>query len=115
MRHGDGTLVYAYVEFDDETISGEDLLLRSGLDLIVTPFGGLGIGICAINGEGCPADNCYCQSYGNPAYFWNYFNYTGGQWVSQPRGPTARQLADGDIDGWSWTAGEPRPATGHDR
>ena len=107
VRHGDGTLVYAYVEFDGESIGGEELLLRSGLDLVVTPYGGLGVGVCAIDGEGCPADNCYCASFGNPAYYWNYFTRTADGWTANPRGPTSHQLADGDIDGWSWTADEP--------
>lgn len=107
IRHGDGTLIYAYVEFESETISGEELLLRSGLDLIVSPFPGLGYGVCMINGEGCDADNCYCQSYSNPAYFWHYYSKVeGGGWFTEIRGPSARQLADGDIDGWSWTAGD---------
>lgn len=106
VRHGDGTLIYAYVEFDEETISGEELLLRSGLDFVVAPYGGLGTGICAINGEGCPADDCYCESYSSPAYYWNYYARSGEGWAVQLRGPTSRQLADGDIDGWSWTAGD---------
>jgi len=108
VRHGDGTLIYAYVEFESETISGEELLLRSGLDLIVSPYPGLGYGVCMINGEGCDADNCYCQSYSNPAYFWHYYSKVeGGGWFTEVRGPSSRQLADGDIDGWSWTAGDP--------
>lgn len=107
VRHGDGSVIYAYVEFDGETISGEELLLRSGLEFVVTPYGGLGAGVCAINGEGCPADDCYCQSYGSPAVYWQYFAWEGG-WVSQLQGPTSRRLGDGDIDGWSWTGGEHR-------
>ncbi len=106
VRHGDGTFVYAYVEFDSETISGEELLLRAGLDFVVAPFGGLGAGVCAINGEGCPADDCYCQSYSSPAYYWNYYSRTADSWAVQLRGPSGRQLADGDIDGWSWTTGD---------
>ena len=106
VRHGDGTLVYAYVEFDSETISGEEMLLRSGLDHVVAPYGGLGTGVCAINGEGCPADDCYCESFSSPAYYWHYYTRTDGGWATNPRGPSGHQLADGDIDGWSWTAGD---------
>lgn len=105
VRHGDGSLIYAYVEFDGESINGEELLLRSGLEFVVAPFGGLGTGVCAINGEGCPADDCYCQSYGSPALYWQYFAGNDG-WVSQLQGPTSRRLGDGDIDGWSWTGGD---------
>lgn len=106
VRHGDGSMIYAYVEFDEPSISGDELLLRSGLDVTVAPYGGLGSGVCMINGEGCPADNCFCESYSSPAYFWHYFALENGSWAPLPVGPTARQLRDGDVDGWSWTAGE---------
>lgn len=105
VRHGDGSVIYAYVEFEGESISGEELLLRSGLEFVVAPYAGLGSGICAINNEGCPADDCYCQSYSNPAVYWRYYGWSGG-WSAHLQGPTSRQLADGDIDGWSWTGGD---------
>src|SRR5215207_6023946 len=51
VRHGDGTLLYVYVQFEEETISGIELLYRSGLELTVAPFGGLGEAVCRLNGE----------------------------------------------------------------
>lgn len=106
VRHGDGTLVYAYVQFEGEAINGIDLLSRSGLDVTIAPFGGLGGAVCAIGGEGCPSDNCFCHSYSSPSFFWRYYVFENGGWVEYPVGASSRQLADGDIDGWSWTAGE---------
>ena len=106
VRHGDGTLIYAYVEFHGDSIGGEELLLRSGLDIVVTPFGGLGAAVCSIGGEGCPADDCFCQSYGSPSLFWRYFGWNGSGWEPLLHGPTGRTLRDGDIDGWSWSGGE---------
>lgn len=106
VRHGDGTVIYAYVEFDESSISGEELLLRAGLDVTVAPYGGLGAGVCMINGEGCPADNCFCESYSSPAYYWHYYALQSGAWTPLPTGPSSRKLSDGDIDGWSWTAGD---------
>lgn len=106
VRHGDGTLVYAYVQFEGETINGIDLLSRSGLDVAVAPFGGLGGAVCSINGEGCPSDNCFCYSYSNPSFFWHYYVFENSGWIEYPVGAASRQLADGDIDGWSWTAGD---------
>lgn len=104
IRHGDGTLIYAYVQFEEESISGEELLLRTGLELTFSPYGGLGTGVCRIDGEGCPADDCYCESYTNPAYYWQYFQHDGSTWASSHQGPSSRKIRDGDIDGWSWTA-----------
>jgi hypothetical protein len=115
IHHGDGRLIYAYVQFDEERISGLDLLTRSGLDVTLAPFGGLGAAVCAVNGEGCPADDCFCHSYGNPAFFWHYYAWQDGAWVEVPLGPASRQLGDGDIDGWSWTSGDAAlPATSID-
>jgi hypothetical protein len=106
VRHGDGTLIYAYVEFDSETITGEELLARAGLSFTVAPFGGFGAGICAIDDEGCPADDCWCASYSSPAYYWHYYAWNGSAWSALPHGASSRELRDGDIDGWSWTAGD---------
>jgi hypothetical protein len=106
IQHGDGTLVYAYVQFEEEEISGIDLLTRSGIAATIAPFGGLGGGVCAINGEGCPADNCWCESYSNPAYYWHYYVLDTGGWVELPLGASSRTLRDGDVDGWSWNADE---------
>lgn len=107
VRHGDGTLLYVYVQFTEDTISGEELLYRSGLDLAVAPFAGMGVAVCSLDGEGYPPDNCFGGSYFNPAYYWRYYAQVNGAWVEQARGPTSRELRDGDVDAWSWTAGDP--------
>lgn len=106
VRHGDGRIIYVYVEFTEPEISGAELLYRSGLSLTISPFGGLGDGVCMLDGEGCPADDCFCQSYQAPAYFWHYFRLNpDGSWSGNPVGPSGRKLRDGDVDGWSWTSG----------
>lgn len=116
VRHGDGRLIYVYVEFNEPTITGEELLLRSGLALETTPFAGQGQAICRLDGEGCPASDCFCESYSSPAYFWVYFKLTPeGTWASQPIGAGNRVIQDGDVDGWSWTSGPANlPATSID-
>jgi hypothetical protein len=107
IRHGDGTIIYAYVQFDGDSITSEDLLTRSGLEVIITPFGGLGAGVCTIDGEGCPASNCYCKSYTSPAYYWHYYTLQNTGWREELSGPSSRTMHDGDIDGWSWTTRDP--------
>lgn len=113
IRHGDGRVIYAYVEFSEPEISGVELLERSHLPAVLTPSGSLGAAVCSLDGEGCPAENCFCKSYGNPAFFWQYDTLDpSGQWVTQSVGPSSRMVHDGDVDGWSWTDGESRlPAT----
>ena len=106
VRHGDGTLVYVWVSFEEDSITSEELLTRSGLDAVVTPFGGLGMAVCSLDGEGCPSDNCFCKSFSNPAYFWHFYTSRNGAWVQELSGPSGREVHDGDVDGWSWTAGD---------
>jgi len=105
IRFGDGSVIYAYVQFEEETISSEELLYRSGLAVTIAPYSGLGAGVCSIDGEGCPSDNCFCQSYTTPAYFWHFYANDGG-WRELLQGASSRSVGDGDVDGWSWTAGD---------
>jgi hypothetical protein len=105
IRFGDGSIIYAYVQFEEESITSEELLYRSGLAVAIAPYSGLGAGVCMIDGEGCPSDDCFCQSYTTPAYFWHFYANDGG-WRELLQGASSRSIGDGDIDGWSWTAGE---------
>jgi hypothetical protein len=111
VRHGDGRIVYAYVAFPEESISGVELLRRSGISLVTIGFGGLGEGVCTIDGEGCPASDCrrrVCQGSGADAPFWQYFRQRApGEWVALTLGASATRVRDGDVDGWSWTGHDP--------
>lgn len=107
IRFGDGRIVTAYVEFQEPAITGIELLQRAGIPVTVAPFGGLGLAVCAIGGEGCPAEDCFCQAKQQPARFWHYYGLTpDGRWVLHPVGASSRVVRDGDVDGWSWTTGE---------
>lgn len=107
VRHGDGRLIYAYVAFPEDAISGVELLRRSGISLVTTGFGGLGEGVCTIDGEGCPASDCrtrVCQGRGVEAPFWQYFRQRSpGDWQPLSLGGSSTKVRDGDIDAWSWT------------
>ena len=105
VSFGDGSILYAYVQFEEETITSEELLYRSGLAVTIAPYSGLGAGVCAIRDVGCPSDNCFCESYTTPAYFWHFYANDGG-WRELLQGVSSRSVGDGDIDGWSWTAGD---------
>lgn len=107
IRHSDGRIVTAYVTFEEPAITGIELLQRAGIPVTVAPFGGLGLAVCAIADEGCPAEDCFCKAKQQPAWFWHYYGLTpDGRWVLHPVGASSRLVRDGDVDGWSWTAGE---------
>lgn len=103
-------MTYAYVPFREETISGMDLLKRSGIPQTTISFGGLGEGVCSLEGEGCPAASCrrtVCQGPGANAPFWQYFRQTApGDWRPLALGASATKVRAGDVDGWSWTGRE---------
>ncbi len=110
VRHGDGRMTYAFVPFQEETISGIDLLKRSGISQVTISFGGLGEGVCSLEGEGCSATACrrsVCQGSGVNAPFWQYFRQSApGEWRPLTLGASATKVRDGDVDAWSWTGRE---------
>lgn len=106
VRNGDGRLTYAYVAFPEPQIDGMELLKRSSIPLVSVGFGGLGEGVCELQGEGCPLAECrrtMCMT-GSADPYWRYFRQTApGEWRAMALGPSATTVHDGDIDGWSWT------------
>jgi hypothetical protein len=47
-----------------------------------------------------------CQG-GPTAPYWRYFRQAApGDWQPLPLGASGARVRDGEIDGWSWTAGE---------
>ncbi len=111
----DGRVIARLVSFEEETISGQDLLERSGLDVaLVGGLGPGGVAVCAIEGVGCPPtpQECFCRCRGGgECRYWSYFSLEEGAWVYSPIGAAARRLGDGDVDGWVWGDGsDPPPA-----
>jgi hypothetical protein len=106
---GDGSMVTRCVEFAEDEISGYDLLMRSGLQVVATQSGGMGVTICEIDGEGCPADNCFCECTGSTCAYWSYWHLVGGEWSYSSVGANGHRVRPGDVDGWRWGKGDPPP------
>ena len=100
----DGTAVSQCVTFDEPSISGYDLLQRTGLDLVVST-GGLGTAVCRIADSGCPANDCFCQCKGADCEYWSYWHWQDGDWQYARIGSHAYQVEDGAIEGWTWGPG----------
>jgi hypothetical protein len=57
--------------FDVENgANGYDILEQSGLDVTWSPTINWGHQLCAINGTGCPKENCQCNQKSN---YWNFY------------------------------------------
>ncbi len=107
--HGDGRVLTRCVTFTEERISGVALLQRSGL-AVDANTGPMGSAVCAINREGCPANDCFCQCKSNPCMYWNYFHRNAdGSWAYSGMGAATRTVGNGDIDGWVWGDGSAPP------
>lgn len=85
------------VTFSSYTITGLNALLNSGLDVVTRDYS-WGTAVCAIEGVGCPADNCFCGG----STFWNYEYWSGSDWQSHSLGASATTLYNGAVDGWRW-------------
>lgn len=95
--------------FDGDTISGLDLLSKSGLPLKVEAYGGMGAEICQIAQTGCdyPNDACACQSYGPNGVYWSYHHLKNGAWKASITGAGSYRVHPGDVEGWAWSSGAP--------
>ncbi len=118
VRFGDGRVVTRCVALPEGTLTGVELLERSGLDMAIK-VEGLGALVCRIDTEGCPREDClcHCRQLGDGCRYWAYHSLEDGRWRYEQRGPTARRVVAGDVDGWAWGAGsvsagaEPPPLT----
>ncbi|MBW7882029.1 MAG: hypothetical protein H3C34_05210 [Caldilineaceae bacterium] len=83
-----------------EPISGLAALTQSDLavTLAETDFGPA---VCAIEGVGCPSDDCFCD----PDRFWAYSFWDGAAWQSYPVGAASSVISTtGAVEGWRWGA-----------
>lgn len=108
VQDAKGNLTWVVVPFAEETITGIDLVERSGLPVVTVGFGGLGEAVCSIGPDGCVVDECrkrLCQSADPDSPYWQYFRIgADGTWKAQVLGASATTVHDGDVDLWSWTA-----------
>lgn len=106
IQHGNGQITTACVAFSEASISGEELLLRSGLEYSIDAGNPMGTLVCSLDGEGCdfPAQDCFCRCRGaGGCRYWAYFNQTdSGEWRYSPLGASVRNLEHGDMDAWIW-------------
>ncbi len=97
IDHSNGRRVVRVVAFPGETITGVQLLQKSGLDLI-TSESSWGTSICSIDGEGMPANDCFGDPEGR---YWN-FNILADDdtWFSAPVGASKAVVRDNDVYGY---------------
>lgn len=110
VRFGDSTVFTDCIEFTEAEITGEDVLDRSGLSVVKDLSYGLGAAICKIENDGCnhPQEHCFCQCQGAQCEYWAYYqlDQQHDEWVYSGMGASWHTVQPGDVEGWSWGAGD---------
>ncbi|HEY0739017.1 MAG TPA: hypothetical protein VGD69_29125 [Herpetosiphonaceae bacterium] len=107
VKFSDGRVQTSCVSFQTESISGLDLLQRTGLDVIAQSSGG-SAAVCKIGGDGCafPAEPCFCKfGGGQQGQYWAYWRLNGDAWRYSAQGASSVRVANGEVDGWAWGTG----------
>ncbi len=113
--YDDGQVEARCIAFAEDSISGADLLARSGLKVVMDSSSGLGVTVCQIEGWGCayPAQSCFCRCLGGgECNYWTYFYRDPGEttWNYSALGAALRQVKPGSVEAWVWGDGHTMPA-----
>lgn len=112
IDHGDGQVDSYCVVFEEEQISGAELLQRVDVPLVFGNSGGMGTAVCAIDDTGCSIDDCFCQcAGGEECIYWAYWQLREGEWRYAAVGANTSKIRDGDVEGWVWGPGTVTQAT----
>jgi hypothetical protein len=109
VQLGDGSLITRCIDFDGPEINSYDLLLRSGLNVGTSGDPTVGMAVCSIEDEGCPAGDCFCQCKGSTCTYWSYWHLVDGVWQYSALGASGHVAVQGSVEGWSWGEAEPPP------
>jgi len=103
VRFGDGSVVTRCVSFSEPSLTGAELLARSGLPVVLDLNSSIGAGVCKIGNQGCDrGKSCFCQCVGSTCAYWQYFHLQSGAWRYSNLGPGVYQVSDGAVEGWAW-------------
>jgi hypothetical protein len=93
------TTITRCISFNEPSISGLELLARSGL--VVTTWGGA---VCRIAGTGCdyPSEPCFCQCLRPPCSYWSYWYRREDRWMYSAIGSADHRVEDGSVEAWMW-------------
>ncbi len=109
VRYPDGRVQTRCVSFSEPSLTGAELLARSGLAVIINPSAAFGGAVCSIDNVGCayPAKDCFCQCMGTQCEYWAYYHLLGGAgaWQYSQVGAAGYEVKDGSVEGWSWGPG----------
>ena len=106
VQHLAGTSVQKCVGFAEDTIDGQALMDKSGIEFQSQTFS-FGKAVCQVDNEPAQFSKCFPQ---NEPY-WSLFIETSGAWTSATTSYDVLQLHDKEALGWHYVqAADPSPA-----
>jgi hypothetical protein len=100
VEHGSGSTIQRCVAFSSATITGDQLLELSGIEVVTATLGGFGQAVCQIDHE--PADFSACLPPSPDPYWVLFVSRGGGPWTLSNLGISSQTFADGDAEGFRY-------------
>ena len=100
VEHGSGSTFQRCVAFSSATITGDQLLELSGIEVATATLGGFGQAVCQIDNE--PADFSACLPPSPDPYWVLFVSRGGGPWTESNLGISSQTFADGDAEGFRY-------------
>jgi hypothetical protein len=98
VEHGNGAVIRVCVSFTSASITGEELLHRSGIEYSTQPYGGNGDAVCQVDNEPVGYTNCFQNGK-----FWALFvSRSDGAWAYGSQGVSSAEFGDGDAEGFRY-------------
>ena len=106
VQHLSGASFQKCVGFAEDTIDGQSLMDKSGIEYQAQTFS-FGKAVCQVDNEPAQFSKCFPQN----APYWALFIETGAVWASATAGYTEAKLHDKEALGWHYVqAADPSPA-----
>jgi hypothetical protein len=103
--YGDGSVFTACVSFGESSISGLELLQRSGESVDTATNPNQGTAVCKIGNVGNSSNDCF----GSMPNYWSYFQWGENGWEYSTQGADQILVVDGNVNAWNWGTGNPPP------
>jgi hypothetical protein len=103
--YGNNSLFTTCERFAGKSITGLDLLQRSGLRIETATNPNQGTAVCKIEDVGEAASNCF----GSMPDYWSYWQFGENGWEYSVVGAEQSQVVDGGVYAWVWGVGDPPP------
>jgi hypothetical protein len=98
--HSDDAVVTQTVTFEEDTISGTELLRRANLGAAIVEAGS-GEAVYAIDGEGDPTG---WVTINGKSYYWSFYVVEEGAWTYSSVGAGDAEVGNGGMNAWVWQA-----------